>query len=128
MSAQKALRNAHECASGFGHGYVGSEHLLLGILNERDATAAKVLTEAGVAKGELASKIIESVGRGTSAKITAQGLTPSAGRIVKRACELAKRRGKSYISTEHILLALLCEENSEGRRILSETSACVFFQ
>lgn len=125
LSAERALRNAHECASSFGHAYVGSEHLLLGILNQSDGHASKLLVDEGVEKKDISSKIIENVGRGARGAVTAQGLTPSAGNIVKRANSIAKEQGKSYISTDHILLAILSEEESEGKRILSQSQADV---
>ena len=125
LSAERALRSAHECASSFGHAYVGSEHLLLGILNQSDGHASKLLIREGIQKKEISSKIIESVGRGSCGSVTAQGLTTSAGNIVKKANSIAKKQGKSYISTDHILLALLTEEDSAGKRILSESRADV---
>ncbi len=125
LSAERALRSAHECASSLGHAYVGSEHLLLGILNQNDGHASKLLMGEGVEKKDISSKIIENIGRGVRGVVTAQGLTPSAENIVKRANSIAKKQGKSYISTDHILLAILSEEESEGKRILSESRADV---
>ncbi|MBR5543105.1 MAG: ATP-dependent Clp protease ATP-binding subunit [Oscillospiraceae bacterium] len=122
-NAEKAIRNAHRCASGFGHGYVGSEHLLLGILAENDGKASKMLTSAGVIKSELSEKIIQNIGQGTAGDSTAQGLTPTARRIVRRAYVIAQNSGKSYISTEHLLMAMLSEDESGAGKLLMETNA-----
>lgn len=116
--AEQVLRNAHESAAEMGHGYVGSEHLLLGLLREGEGISAKVLKTAGVTFETVKSKIQENIGVGAAGNITPQGLTPRTKRIVELAFAEAARMGNNYVGTEHLLLGLLREGESIAVRIL----------
>ncbi|MBQ3055736.1 MAG: ATP-dependent Clp protease ATP-binding subunit [Oscillospiraceae bacterium] len=117
--AEQVVRLAHESASEMGHGYVGSEHLLLALVRESDGIAAKVLKRAGVTEERLRAKIIETVGVGIAGSAPVQGLTPRTKRIIELALSEAVRAGTRYIGTEHLLLGLLREPESIGARLLS---------
>ena len=116
--AEEALRLAQEAAGELGHGYVGTEHLLLGLIREGDGAAHAVLTEAGLTDEMIAEIIRSSVGAGLSGGNPAQGLTPRAKRVVEIAVEDAMRGGSSYVGTEHLLAGLLREGNNMAVRIL----------
>ena len=73
--AQNALRLAYEAASGLGHNYVGSEHILLGLLRESSGVASKVLTQFGVNDQNLTASIVAAVGQGTPG-VQPMGMTP----------------------------------------------------
>ncbi|MDR3207270.1 MAG: ATP-dependent Clp protease ATP-binding subunit [Oscillospiraceae bacterium] len=117
--AQTAIREAHGAASELGHGYVGSEHLLLGLLREREGVAAHALAEAGVTEETARRSITEAVGQGEPGDTPVQGLTPRAKRVVELAFAEAGRMGHGYVGTEHLLLGLLHESDAVATRLLT---------
>ena len=116
--AEEALRLAQEAASDLGHGYVGTEHLLLGLMREEDGAAHEVLAEAGLTDDMIVEIIRKSVGAGLSGGNPAQGLTPRGKRVVELAVEDAMRGGYGYVGTEHLLAGILREGNNMAVRIL----------
>ena len=86
-TAEEALRLAQEAAGELGHGYVGTEHLLLGLMREDEGLAHTVLTEAGLTDDLLTEMVRKSVGSGLPGSNPAQGLTPRAKRVVEIAME-----------------------------------------
>ncbi len=114
---EEALRLAQESAEEMGHGYVGSEHLLLGLMQEEEGIAHRVLTEFGLTEDMIRGIISRSVGTGITAA-PSQGLTPRAKSVVELAVSEAMRSGSGYIGTEHLLMGLLREGNNMGLRIL----------
>ena len=116
--AEEALRHSQEAAGELGHGYVGTEHLLLGLLREEEGVAHEVLTEAGLTDEMVVEIIKKSVGAGLPGGNPAQGLTPRAKRVVEIALEDSVRGGFSYVGTEHLLAGLLREGNNMAVRIL----------
>lgn len=116
--AEAALRMGHEAASELGHGYVGTEHLLLGLIREDEGIAYTVLMEAGLTDDMLVEIIKKSVGAGLPDGNPAQGLTPRARRVVEIAVEDSARGGYSCVGTEHLLAGILREGNNMAVRIL----------
>ncbi len=116
--AEEALRLGQEAAGELGHGYVGTEHLLLGLLREPDGTAHSVLETAGLTDGIIVEIIKKSVGAGLPGGNPAQGLTPRAKRVVELAVEDAARGRYSFVGTAHLLAGLLREGNNMAVRIL----------
>jgi len=115
--AQNALRLAHEAAQEMGHSYVGSEHILLGLLREGEGIAARALQNAGVDAEALKNNIISVVGKGEGGGPT-QGLTPRSKHIIEIAAAEAARLNNSYIGTEHLLMSILRESDSFAARML----------
>ena len=125
--AKSALEKAHESACDLGHGYVGSEHILLGIVKEGGGAAARVLRTAGLDEQLITDAIEKYVGRGEKSGTTVQGLTPRSKRIL----ELAGADGGSghavYILVGndhdrvelHLLFANFSEP-SNGRTVVGE--------
>ena len=107
--ARQALTLAQEAAASFGHSYIGSEHLLLGLLREGGGPAAKALTAAGVTDETLVHQIEELSGRGTPDSTAPQGMTPRTKRIVELSVQSANEMGTGYVGTEHLLLGILRE-------------------
>ena len=93
--AEEALRLSQEAAGDLGHGYVGTEHLLLGLIREEDGIAHSVLMEAGLSDEMIVEIIKKSVGAGLPGSNPAQGLTPRAKRVV----EIAMRIPFGAVST-----------------------------
>ena len=116
--AEEALRLAQEAAEDMGHGYVGSEHLLLGLLREEEGIAHRVLEENGLTDELVCDILHRSVGTGVSGAAPSQGLTPRAKSAVELAVSEAARAGAGYIGTEHLLMGLLREGNNMALRIL----------
>ncbi len=121
--AKRVINLAHESAADLGHGYVGSEHILLGIALDGGGAAAKVLRDAGLDAELIRASIEKIVGRGDSADTTVQGLTPRAKRIIELALMDALRLGHSYVGTEHLLMGILRETDSVAARILTLSGA-----
>ena len=121
--AEEALRLSQEAAGELGHGYVGTEHLLLGLLREEEGIAHRVLSEYGITDEMVCSVLLSSVGRGLSGAAPTQGLTPRAKSVVELAVSEAARTGAGYIGTEHLLMGILREGNNMALRILQTVGA-----
>ncbi len=116
--AEETLRLSQEAAGELGHGYVGTEHLLLGMIRVENCAANMVLAEAGLTDSMIVSIIKKSVGVGLPGGNPAQGLTPRARRVVEIAMEDAIRGKSARVGTEHLLAGLLREGNNMAVRIL----------
>ncbi|MCI6320404.1 MAG: ATP-dependent Clp protease ATP-binding subunit [Clostridiales bacterium] len=116
--AEEALRLSQEAAGELGHGYVGTEHRLLGLIREGGGIAHTVLTEAGLTDDMIVEIIKTSVGAGLPGSNPAQGLTPRAKHVVEIAMEDSIRGGYNYVGTEHLLAGILREGNNMAVRIL----------
>ena len=116
--AEEALRLSQESAQELGHGYVGSEHLLLGLLREEEGLAHRVLTEYGLTDEMILSVLRRSVGAGLAGTAPSQGLTPRAKGVVELAVSEAARMGSPMIGTEHLLMGILREGGNMALRIL----------
>jgi ATP-dependent Clp protease ATP-binding subunit ClpC len=121
--AQEAIRLSQEAASELGHAYVGSEHLLVGLLREQEGAAAQTMKRAGITEEALLARVVETVGRGEPGNIPPQGLTPRTKRIIEIAMAEAGRMGHGYVGTEHLLMGLLHESDCVGTRLLLASGA-----
>ena len=121
--AKSALHLAHEAASALGHGYVGSEHILLGIAKEGSGAAAAVLRDNGLDPELMEEMIVKYVGRGERSDTTAQGLTPRAARVIELAVSDARRLGSQQVGTEHLLIGILREADGVAARIFTGAGA-----
>ena len=117
--AELAIENARAAAGELGHGYVGTEHLLLGIIAEKDGLGARILRSQGLDGERLRGIIIRRSGVGSPAK-PSQGLTERAKLAVERAAEEARCLQQSYIGTEHLLLGLLRQSDCGAAAVLRE--------
>ena len=120
--AKTAIEKAEEAAEALGHSYVGSEHLLLGIIREDGGQGARVLKENGLTDALLTELVEKYVGKGDPAT-PPQGLSPRARRIIELAIGDAGRLGHGFVGTEHLLMGLLREPESAGARIIASTGA-----
>ena len=107
--ARRVLTLGQEEAQRFNHNYIGTEHLLLGLVREGDGVAAKVLSNLGVELNKVRSAVEFIIGRGDKQSSGEIGLTPRAKKVIELAVDEARRLGHSYIGTEHLLLGLVRE-------------------
>ena len=116
--AESVLRLAQEAAAELGHSYVGSEHLLIGLLREEGGNAYGALEELGVSEDLVREVLVRQVGTGTAGEQTEQGLTAHACNVIERATGEMMRQKQSEIETEHLLVGILQENGSTALRIL----------
>jgi len=107
--ARRVLTLAQEEAQRFNHNYIGTEHLLLGLVREGEGVAAKVLANLGVELNKVRSAVEFIIGRGDRAVLGEIGLTPRAKKVIELAVDEARRLNHGYIGTEHLLLGLVRE-------------------
>ena len=116
--ANKAMNCAIEEAKQLGHTYIGSEHLLLGLLKADDGVAAEILQKLGVTYEALEEVVKNQIGSGTPTHLTIDDFTPRTKRILQLAVMHASQLHHNYVGTEHILMAILEEGDSYGVRFL----------
>ncbi len=117
--ARIAISEAHDTACSLGHRYIGSEHLIAGLVKEGSGVAAKVLEKFDISEEKIIDKINELTGSNESFSTeTELPLTPRSKRILQLAAMEARNMGHSYIGTEHILMAVLRDGDSVGIRVL----------
>jgi len=107
--ARKVLTLAQDEAQRFNHGYIGTEHLLLGLVREGEGVAARVLENMNVELPKVRTAVEFIIGRGDRPVVGEVGLTPRAKRVIELAIDEARRLGHNYIGTEHLLLGLVRE-------------------
>src|SRR3981081_4007060 len=104
--ARKVLQLAQEEAQRFNHNYIGTEHLLLGLVREGEGVAAKVLGNLGVELNKARSAVEFAIGVGDLTGAGDIGLTPRAKKVIELSVDEARRLNHHYIGTEHLLLGL----------------------
>jgi ATP-dependent Clp protease ATP-binding subunit ClpC len=116
--ARKVLTLAQEEAQRFNHNYIGTEHVLLGLVKEGEGVAAKVLSNLGVELDNVRSAVEFIIGRGERTVSGEIGLTPRAKKVIELAVDEARRLNHNYIGTEHLLLGLLREGEGVAASVL----------
>ena len=119
--AKKAIEIADDISLELGHNYIGTEHILYGLISEGEGIASKVLTNKGITEEKVVKKIEEMLGRGREIK-QSLGFTPRAKKVLENAFLEAKRIGYNFIGTEHLLLAILKEADCIATRIITESN------
>ena len=117
--AEKAIQIASQIAIEFGHNYIGTEHLLYGLLKEGSGVASKVLESQGISDQQIQEQIDLLVGK--NEKIDANsviGFTPRTKRVIENAFREAKKLGTDFIATEHLLIGIMREGDSVAVRIM----------
>ena len=117
--AKKVIEIANDKSIELGHNYIGTEHILYGLVKEGEGIASKVLTNKGITSEKVLKEIQEMLGNGKEIK-ESLGFTPRSKRVLENAFLEAKRIGYNYIGTEHLLLAILKEEDSIAVKIIIE--------
>lgn len=116
--ARKALHLAQEEAQRLKHDYIGTEHLLLGLIREGDGIAAKVLNNLGVDLDKVRSSVESVLERGNRVVTGELGLTPRAKKVIELAVDEARHLHHHYLGTEHLLLGLVREGQGIGAGVL----------
>lgn len=119
QSAQNALNKALYIARELGHTYIGSEHILLGLLSVDNSVAAKLMALRGINEARTRELVIQAVGKGEPTNVSPEDRTPRTKRIIEIASYQALKFGHNYIGTEHILLALLTETDCVGVKLIA---------
>ena len=116
--ARRVLSLAQEEAQRFNHNYIGTEHVLLGLVRETDGIAAKVLANLGVELNKVRSAVEFIIGRGERATPGEIGLTPRAKKVIELAVDEARRLNHHHIGTEHLLIGLMREGEGVAAGVL----------
>ena len=125
QKAQAALSAALKTAEELGHSYIGTEHLLLGLITQKESIASRILTLKGVSEARLKKKISEHVGVGTTREISGSDMTPRLHFIIEAASLEARKNGVKYVGTEHLLAALLSRRDCVAIRLLESDGISV---
>ncbi|HEX8220343.1 MAG TPA: Clp protease N-terminal domain-containing protein, partial [Chloroflexia bacterium] len=120
VRARQVLQRAQVEAQRLGHAYIGTEHLLLGLLSVPDAIGDFVLYEAGIRLHVARTKVVDIVGLGKHGPLGEVGLTQHAKSAIELAFDESRLLGHDYIGSEHLLLGLLRVEEGVAVRILSD--------
>jgi ATP-dependent Clp protease ATP-binding subunit ClpA len=116
--ARRVVRLAQEEAWRLGHNYIGTEHLLLGLVHEPDTVAGEALASAGVSLEAVRRRVIEIVGEGGGITAGRIPFTPEAKRALERTLNEATRLGDNYIGTAHLLLSVLRQPDGDAAQIV----------
>lgn len=122
--AEDALRSAKSAAEEMGHTFIGTEHILIGLISEKSSVASKMLEAKGADKNVMINKLFEISGKGETSRLTPEDMTPRAKKALLEAGRLSKNGGTECIGTEHILSSILT--NGKGaRRLLSDCGIAI---
>lgn len=119
QKSNDALNYAIKAAENLGHNYVGSEHILLGLLKTESGVAYSVLDAKGITAADMEDFIKENIGVGNPTRLTPDDFTPRSKRVLDVAFQLARGMLNSFVDTEHILLALLQEGDSYAVKFIN---------
>lgn len=115
--ANRSLELAKEKAMALHHNYIGTEHLLYGLLAESKGLASKVLTGLGLTESDYEHALVSAIGRGNSHESDVP-MTPRTKKVLELAVQAANQMGHNYVGTEHILVAVLSDSNALATQIL----------
>src|SRR5215217_8133683 len=121
--ARRVVVLAQEEARHLNHNYIGTEHLLLGLIHEGEGVAAQARTQLGVSLEAVRAEVEEIIGQGTDAPSGHIPFTPRAKKVLELSLREALELGHNYIGTEHILLGLLREGQGVGAQVLVKLGA-----
>lgn len=119
QKANDVLNLAIKAAENFGHNYVGTEHILVGLLKEGTGVGALILNEKGVTLDKIENLIEKNIGVGNPTRLSPNDFTPRAKRIIEISFQIARGMLNSFVGTEHILIALLRESDSSAVKFLN---------
>lgn len=114
------IRGAVSCAGSWGHTYIGSEHILLSIMEEGTSTAYSILTKHGVMTEDIHDQMMQIIGKGTPCRLTQNDFTPTALKILKGACSFCESCGGKLTGSEYILAVLIKQSGCCAATMLRE--------
>ena len=118
--ANNAINLAIEAAQQLGHTYIGSEHILLGLIKNGDGAAYTVLSQCGADEDKLLELIMQEIGTGDHTMLSPEDFTPRTKRVLQTSIMQASKLGHNYVGTEHILLSLISDQESYAVRFLEK--------
>ena len=118
--ANRALNSSVEIAENLGHTYIGSEHLLMGLVREDNGVATKLLSAKGVTFDRLEQLVKSQIGVGIPTVLTPDDFTPRCKNMIQVSVSIARRSDAGYVGTEHLLAALLSDDESCAVSLLTE--------
>ena len=121
--AQAALAQSEQEAHRLGHGFVGTEHLLLALFDAPDGLAAQVLSEAGITRSKIEAQVLALIKPGDASERGKLPFTPRAKAAVQSATTEALQLGHDYVGTEHLLLGLFSDRDAVASKVLAEVGA-----
>jgi ATP-dependent Clp protease ATP-binding subunit ClpC len=121
--ARRVVVAAQEEARALGHDYIGTEHLLLGLIHDDGGMAAKTLESLGIGAEGLRERVVTLVGTGQHTVAAHIPFTPQAKQVLRLSLSEALRFGHNYIGTEHVLLGLIQEKESVAAQVLADAGA-----
>ena len=116
--AQMAIEYAEQVMTDFKHGYLGTEHLLVGLIHAKNSVAQKALEACGITEEDILDKIKDIIGMGGSPLVVTRDFTPRVKRIFEMSTQLAKQLGSEKIGTEYLLISILKEKNCIAVKLL----------
>lgn len=116
--AQMAIEYAEQVMTDFRHGYLGTEHLLVGLIHAKNSVAQKALEACGITEEDILDKIKDIIGMGGSPLVMTRDFTPRVKRIFEMSTQLAKQLGSESIGTEYLLISILKEKNCIAVKLL----------
>lgn len=125
QKANEVLNLAIKAAENYGHNYVGSEHLLYGLLSEGTGLAASILNEKGITAEDVDNLIRTEIGTGNPTRLSPDDFTPRSKRIIELSFQIARSMRHSFVGTEHLLVSLIKESDSYAVRFLNELGVSV---
>jgi ATP-dependent Clp protease ATP-binding subunit ClpC len=121
--AQRVVVLAQEEARMLNHNYIGTEHILLGLIHEGEGVAAKALESLGISLEGVRQQVEEIIGQGQQAPSRHIPFTPRAKKVLELSLREARQLGHNYIGTEHILLGLIREGEGVAAQVLAKLDA-----
>jgi ATP-dependent Clp protease ATP-binding subunit ClpC len=121
--ARRVVVLAQEEARLLEHSYLGTEHILLGIVHEGEGVAVKTLASLRISLPRVRLAVEETIGHGGGAPVAAPQFTPGAKRVLELSAQESRALGHAYIGTEHILLGLIREGEGVGAQVLAKLGA-----
>ena len=118
--AEKAIQIANEIAANLGHNYIGTEHLLYGLVDENTGIASKVLQNQAITSEKILQEIDELIGKAEQSIDGPMGFTPRTKKVIENAFLEAKKLGDEHIGTEHLLIGIMVEGDSVAVRIMMD--------
>ncbi len=118
--ANKALNTSISVAENFGHTYIGSEHILIGLLYETDSVASNILNTHGITAEKIEEMLVNIVGKGMKSRLSPENFTPRAKHILELSVACARSLNSQIVGTEHLLLSVLNEGENYATRFIKE--------
>jgi ATP-dependent Clp protease ATP-binding subunit ClpC len=118
--ANEVLNLAIKAAENYGHNYIGSEHILYGLLKEGTGLGAAALNEKGITLEQVDELIKEQIGVGNATRLSPDDFTPRSKRIIELSFQIARGMAHSYVGTEHLLISLIKETDSYAVKFINE--------